>query len=145
MSPSARLAVPAILSAAVWSVITVVLGWDYLGDGIWGGVMVLPLILLWSGMASRDFRNLPILWRMLFALASLYLAATGFGFGMGLLQWLVTDNAGAPQSVIAAALIAVWRALTVTGAAVLLWPFAYANHLVFAAVWQRRAAPVITL
>jgi len=129
-----------LASGGVWGLIALGLGWSWLHQRVWGGVLLAPLIGLGVGLAARGFSRLPGWGRALHALVALYVAAALFGLGVGLWDLLVLDIPGRrPGAVVLQAIYGVLWGTTFTGYVVLLWPLSIANHALLARATRRAA------
>ena len=128
------------ISGLVWAGVAWFLGRRALGPLIWGGVALSPLIGIAAGLASRVFPT-GYVRRVLFSLASLYLAASVFGLGVGVYDLQTGANSGdgwyrIPSAVVLQSIVGTLWGLTFTGYFLVLWPLSYANHSLVSRLWK---------
>jgi len=128
-----RLVLLSLVSGAIWGLIALGLGYSWLQQRVWGGVLVAPLIGLAVGIAARSFERRPGWLRTLHALVALYLAAALFGLAVGVADLVLLDAPGRrPIAVVLQSVYAIIWGLTFSGYVAFLWPLAYANHALIA-------------
>jgi hypothetical protein len=135
---------PVLLSAVsgcAWAWIAVSLLDRVPSRPVWGGVLVSPVIGALAGMLSMQFRQRRVLGQALLALTSLYCAAALFGAAVGLADALFGVNAGpgwhrTTGAVMIESVLAMLWGLTFTGYVMVLWPLAWANHVIVARFWS---------
>lgn len=133
-----RLVLLSLLSGVVWGGIALGLGYSWMHQRVWGGVLVAPLIGLAVGIAARGFERRPGWLRALHALAALYVAAALFGLAVGVADLVLLDAPGRrPIAVVLQSVYGVLWGLTFTGYVLLLGPLSYANHALVARAVRR--------
>jgi hypothetical protein len=136
-----RLVLLSLASGVVWGAIALGLGYSWMQQRVWGGVLVAPLIGLAVGIAARGFDRRPGWLRALHALAALYLAAALFGLAVGVADLVLLDAPGRrPIAVVLQSVQGVLWGLTFTGYVLLLGPLSYANHALVARAVRRGTA-----
>jgi hypothetical protein len=136
-----RLVPLSLASGVVWGGIALGLGYGWMHQRVWGGVLVAPLIGLAVGIAARGFDRRPGWLRALHALAALYIAAALFGLAVGVADLVLLDAPGRrPFAVVLQSVHAVLWGLTFTGYVLLLGPLSYANHALVARAARPRDA-----
>jgi hypothetical protein len=104
-----------------------------------GGLIAAPLIGLLMGTVSKPFRQMPLGIRMLVAGASLYLAVLLFVIASGLFSALRYGRM--PQGFWFNSVMVAWVSLVWTWFFIVLWPLAYANHVLLSRLWSRQESP----
>jgi hypothetical protein len=100
-----------------------------------GGVLVSPLIGLAMGAVSKVFGSKPIALRVVIAGLSLYVATFLFVIANNLFMAIVMGRT-IPGLWFNSVMVA-FAALVWTWFFVVLWPLAYANHVVVSRAWSR--------
>lgn len=117
-----------VASGCVWGAIGWFLGHKWMGEIVWGGVMVSPIIGLAVGLACQNATNWSSAIRVFASLGALYAAVAAFGFAAGIYDAFVRDipNRITGAVILQSILGSLWG-ITFTGYLVLLWPLAFAN------------------
>ena len=120
------------MSGGAWGAIAYLLAGRMVGKGIWGGVLVSPLIGILVGLVAARFRKLPAGGRVFFSLVALYGATYLFGLAVGLGDLVTGVNRGEgshriPSAVILQSGVGFLWGLTFMGYIVVLWPLSYLN------------------
>jgi hypothetical protein len=102
-----------------------------------GGMLAAPFIGLLMGLVSRLFRLTPRTLRILIAGGSLYVAVFLFLIASGLFS--AAWSGRTPPDLWFNSLAVAWASLVWTWFFVVLWPLAYANHVLVAHAWDRKA------
>lgn len=126
-----------VLSGCIWAGIAYILGAQWLGGHIWGGVLASPAIGVLAGVLSKRFARLSPLGRLLFSLLSLYGMVTLFGLAAGIIDTFAGGQGRERAYEIVAGTL--WG-VTFTGYFVILWPLAHVNHALIARLWQKSGA-----
>jgi hypothetical protein len=125
----------AFLSAAsgcAWGAIAYLLAGRMVGKGIWGGVLVSPVIGVLVGLTAARLRKLPAGGRAFVSLVGLYGATCLFGLAVGVGDLATGVNRGEgwhriPGAVIMQSAVGFLWGLTFMGYIVVLWPLSYLN------------------
>ena len=120
------------VSGGAWGAIAYLLAGHMVGKGIWGGVLVSPVIGILVGLTAARLRNLPAGGRVIVSLVGLYAATLLFGLAVGLgdLATGVNSSEGSqriPGAVILQSGLGFLWGLTFMGYIVVLWPLSYLN------------------
>src|SRR6266851_7777440 len=125
------------LSGCGWGLVAYFIGHAAFGHGIWGGIVVAPLIGVLIGHFSKSIEEKSCPVQVVASLLDLYLAAICFAAATA-----VFDFAWGPREVPFPAvlmqhvLVVLWG-LTFTGYFLVLWPLCFFNHRL---VWRAHAA-----
>jgi hypothetical protein len=124
-----------VLSGWVWGFIAWLLLSARMDRGLVIAMVTATPIGMLMGAFSKGFLERPILARAGIALVTLYGAVALFGVASGIEAYLFgTFGPGNPRT-LGLVWLAVWyfvAGMTMTGYVVILWPFAYINHLLIA-------------
>jgi len=128
MSP--RRTLDLLAAGVLWGGLAFLLGRRAFGPPVLAGMLGAPLIGLAVGaMTQPAFERLAGGRRMVLALGSVYLGATGFGLAIGIGTWLgLTAGSRRLPAVLIEPVLGSWWGVTMTGFWLALWPLAYATH-----------------
>jgi hypothetical protein len=106
------------------------------GQGIWGGIIIAPLIGILIGRLSAPLHDKPRWAQIAWSLVAVYLAASCFAGGMALFSLVVGPRPVTWSAALIENVLAVLWGLTLYGYALFLWPLSLFNHRL---VWQADA------
>lgn len=117
------------ISGMIWGGVVTWIAVDMVPRAIWGGLVASPIIGCIIGASTKRWYRLPLPFRIVASLGSLYVATALFGFSVRVYDWLAFDMPNRlSYGVVLESLLAFLWGLTFVGWLVLFWPLAYVTH-----------------